>query len=142
MSDKVLGPLLGPYEYVMLALVTLGVLYLVLKAAGVKVDVGRESADEKKAEEKKEGYAGERDSNPGLRFTLRDDTGARNSKYDGMLGSAEPPVFWTVQTDMDQVGAVREESDLEGMKRAYEGLAAARADRPMSAQLPGALMGL
>lgn len=141
MSDKVLGPLLGPYEYVMLALVTLGVLYLVLKATGVKVDVGRESSDAK-AEEKKEGYAGERDSNPGLRFSLRDDTGARNPKYDGMLGSAEPPVFWTVQTDMDQLGAVREESDLEGMKRAYEGLAANRADRPMSAQLPGALMGL
>lgn len=90
MPEKVFQSL-ESFEYVMLLVCTMGIIVLVAKSYNISVN--------------KEGASG----NPwadghNLRFSsMRDDTGASVSKYEGlasrrnyegMLGANEPPVFW------------------------------------------------
>lgn len=101
MPEKVLQSL-ESFEYLMLAICTVGIVILVAKSYGINVG--------------KEGYA----SGPGLRFSsMRDDgvgavgshnyEGYRASRsYDGMIGSAEPPVFWG--NVYDEVAAGQEQA--------------------------------
>jgi hypothetical protein len=97
---------LGHFELAMLAICTVGVLVLLARAYGIGVT--------------KEGASG----NPyadghNLRFSSMRDDGAASAaghkydglkarrNYDGMLGSAEPPVFWSNQYVDSEMGSLQ-----------------------------------
>jgi hypothetical protein len=101
MTDKYLAGL-GPFENLMLAIITICVVWLLARSLGVTgVTIN------------KAGFIGGPLNDPAVNFlSMRDDTGTPSSKYeafkmkrsgmkrayrDGMLGGTEAPVFWSNQ---------------------------------------------
>jgi len=100
---KVLEDSLGNLEYLLLGLTFLGVLYLVVKQAGLAVNVS------------KEGYHGD---THGLRFKQEDDAGNRagwypkQKGYEGFsVGSMEPPVWHMTPFDPKSLNQQRDIKD-------------------------------
>lgn len=96
---------LGNFEYLLLGLTFVGVLYLVMKQANISVSVSKDP------------FAG----NPGIRFLTESDAGnvagyyPSQKGYEGMsIGSNEPPVWNATPydpTEMDQIAQLDDEVD-------------------------------
>lgn len=96
---------LGNFEYLLLGLTFVGVLYLVMKQANISVSVSKDP------------FAG----NPGIRFLTESDAGnvagyyPSRKGYEGMsIGSNEPPVWNATPydpTEMDQLAQLADEVD-------------------------------
>lgn len=95
MSTKLFNDSLGNFEYLLLGLTFLGVLYLVMKQANINVSLS-----------KGDGFAG----NHSIRF-LQDDDAANRARsspsdrgHEGMsMGSMEAPVWHATPTNLDMV---------------------------------------